>query len=136
MSTVNFVIVNPEISHAEFIKSAAEQFPAIAAEIFDEDYEGLIHLQVACLTRYANGCLDKNNLTEFERILRFVDYVLPKVDSRLDNALHVSFVEDLGLDEDTPVLRAAKQLLSGWQLDFYVAIRNWESDYVASQQKK
>jgi hypothetical protein len=129
MSTVNFVIVKPEISHADFVRLTAEKFPVIAEDIQDESYDSLIHLQVACLKRYANECLVANNLAEFERILRFVDYILPKVDGSLDNALHVSFVEDLLLDGDSPILQAAKKLLSPWQLEFYVAIRKWESEH-------
>jgi hypothetical protein len=73
MSTVNFVIVKPEISHADFVRLTAEKFPVIAEDIQDESYDSLIHLQVACLKRYANECLVANNLAEFERILRFVD---------------------------------------------------------------
>jgi len=79
-------------------------------------------MQVACLTRYANSCLAKDNLAEFERILCFVDYILPDVDDMLDNALHVSFVEMLDLDGDNPTRKAAIQLFSPWQLDFYVEI--------------
>jgi hypothetical protein len=86
------------------------------------NFDNLIHLQVACLTRYANACLAASNLTEFERILRFVDYAQPKVDDSLDNALHVSCIEMLDLDGDEPIKQVARQLLSPWQMKFYLAI--------------
>ncbi|MDJ0367094.1 hypothetical protein QMK33_18240 [Hymenobacter sp. H14-R3] len=127
ISDVNFIIVQPEISRQAFVQLVVEQFPVVAADILDEDWAGLIHLQVACLTRHANKCVASGDLPEFTRMLRFVDYVLPKVDSALDNALHVSFIEDLMLDGDAPLLQVARQLLSPKQLEFYVAIRNWET---------
>ena len=127
MSGVNFIIVRPEISHHAFVQLAVEQFPAIAADILSEDWAGLIHLQVACLTRYTNNCLANNDLQEFERIVHFIDYVLPKVGSDLDNALYISLIEGLELDGDAPLQQAARQLLSPHQLEFYVVIRNWEN---------
>jgi hypothetical protein len=124
MSDVNFTIVkpdNPEISHAEFVQAVIAHFPTVEADILDEEQDH-IYAQVACLTRYGNACIESNNLLELERILRFVDQVLPKVDSSLDNALHVSFIEMLYLDGEAPVRQAARALLSPWQLDFYLAI--------------
>ena len=128
MSDVNFIIVQPEISHQAFIQLVAEQFSVIATDVLDEDWNGLIHLQVACLTRYANNCLVNSNLQEFERIVRFVDHVLPRVDSTVDNALHVSLIEDLEIDGDAPLRQKARQLLSSQQLEFYVAVRNWRNE--------
>lgn len=120
MSDVNFIIAKPEVSQADFLRRATEHFPALADDMLDEGWAGLIHLQVACITRYANDCLANNNLGEFERMLRFVDQVQPKVDSHLDNALHVSFVEMLELDGDNSTKQAGLQLLSPWQLKCYL----------------
>lgn len=136
MSTVNFVIVKPEISHADFVHLTAEKFPAVAEDIQDEFYDDLIQLQVACLKRYVNECLAANNLAEFERILRFIDYVLPKVDGSLDNALHVSFIEGLLLDGDSLILQAAKKLLSPWQLEFYLEIVEFYAEIARQKQAK
>jgi hypothetical protein len=125
MSTVNFVIVKeepPEISQTRFVALVARLFPAVADDLLKEDDDGLPYMQVACLNRYANQCLANHDLIEFERILRFVDYVIPKVDYSLDTALHVSFIEMLALDGDTPTKQAARQLLSPWQLEFYLEI--------------
>jgi hypothetical protein len=131
MSGVNFIILPPEMSHAAFTQAAATEFPVIAEELLDEDYAGLIQLQVACLTRYANECLHKGNLPEFERLLRFIEQVLPKADSALDNALHVSFIEDLELDGEAAVTQAARQLLSTEHLQFYTEVQKWHSEGAA-----
>jgi hypothetical protein len=138
MSTVNFITVKsePEMSHAQFVSLTAETFPTVAEDILDEFWDGLIHLQVACLKRYANECLAASNLIEFERILRFVDYVLPKVDDSLDNALHVSFIEMLELDGDNPTRQAARQLLSPWQLEFYLEIVEFYKKVESHKQAK
>ena len=123
MSDANFIIVPAGMPHQAFIEAAAAEFPAIADDLLDKDWAGLIHLQVACLTRYANDCLTKGDLPEFERILRFVERTLPEAHSDLDNALHVSFIEDLELDGDAAITQAARQLLSAEHLHFYVEVQ-------------
>ena len=129
MSEVNFIIVKPEVSNAGFGAAVVEQFLAVAADILDEldEEEYNSHMQVACLTRYANTCIENGDLLELKRILRFVDEVLPKVDSSLDDALYVSFIEMLHLDGDAPVRKAARELLSPWQLKFYLAVVDFYS---------
>jgi hypothetical protein len=124
MNDVNFTIVKPRISNADFVSAVVERFPAIAADILDEE-EDYTHMQVACLTRYANTCIENDDLVKLEQILRFADEIIPNADSSLDNALHVSFIEMLYLDGDAPVRQEARKLLSPWQLDFYIAIQEW-----------
>lgn len=125
MSSVNFSIIKPEVSHAEFIQLMVEQFPAVAEDALDEEWTDLIHLQVGCLARYANECVSTNDLPEFNRILQFVDHLLPKVDSALDNALYVSFIENLHLDGSLPTRRAARALLPAHFREFYVGIQQF-----------
>ena len=126
MSDVNFIIIpSTGMPHQAFVEAAAAVFPAIADDILDKAWSRLIHLQVACLTRYANECLSKDNLFEFERMLRFIEQVLPKADSDLDNAIFVSFLEDLKLDGDAPATQAARQLLSEEHLHFYTEVQKW-----------
>jgi hypothetical protein len=64
--------------------------------------------------------------------------MLPEVHSDLDNALHVSFIEDLELDGDAPVIQAARQLLSAEHLQFYTEVQKWHGENAAwfSQQGK
>ncbi len=64
---MNFVIVKPRISQDEFIQCLIEQFPMLESELQDEDYQGLIYLQVACLTRYANNCLSVGRFDELKK---------------------------------------------------------------------
>jgi hypothetical protein len=108
---MNFVIVKPKISQEEFIQHLIELFPVLEYELKDEDYQGLIHLQVACLTRYANHCLSTGRLDELKRIFDFFQETVEKVDSATENALYVSFLEHLEMDMDNKHGEEAKQLL-------------------------
>lgn len=101
----------PELTQAAFLTSLVTQFPSLASEVFDEDYEGLIHLQVSCLTRYANACFATARLDELARVIRFFESTVERVDSSTENALYVSFLEHLELEGETEKARKAPQLL-------------------------
>ena len=60
---MNFKVVKPEITKDELLKLIAEQFPEIEEELFDEDYAGLIHLQIGLLANNANENIEKARLT-------------------------------------------------------------------------
>lgn len=122
---MHFNIVKSQLSTSEFIQLMAEQFPAIKDDVLDEDYDGLITLQVRFLANYANKCISTGRLDEVRRVLNFFEAVLPKVDIKVDNALHVSFLEHLDLDKDTDHAREATKLLSRELLSTYRELRNW-----------
>ena len=119
---MNFVIIRPEISQEEFLRHLIEQFPALKSEVEDDDYQGLIHLQVACLARYANTCVAAGKIDEVSRILDFYHQMVEKVDTSTENALYVSFLEHLELDADNNA-KEAKKLLKPKYLNIYQELR-------------
>ena len=125
MSSVNFVIVEPEISYPEFIGLLTQQFPVIADDVLDESYEDLPHLQVSFLAKYANHCLATNQLAEFGRTIHFFQQMVDKVDSLVENALYVSFLEYLEIGGQSEQCKLARSLLSPEQLETWVALQKF-----------
>ena len=113
----------PELTQAAFLTSLVAQFPSLTSEVFDEDYEGLIHLQVSCLTRYANACFTTARLDELARVIRFFESTVERVDSSTENALYVSFLEHLDFEGETKNARMARQLLSPHYEQIWQALR-------------
>ena len=92
---MNFVIVKPEITTDEFLKYLVEYFPKIREDVLDPSNEGLIHLQISELARYANDCTNAKEFNELKRTIDFFEVTIDKVDSITGNALYVSFLEHL-----------------------------------------
>lgn len=69
----------PDLTQAAFLTSLVTQFPALASDIFDEGYQGVIHLQVSCLACYANACFATARLDELARVIRFCETTVERV---------------------------------------------------------
>ena len=114
---MKFKIFKSEISKSEFLNLVVQHFP----EIKDEDYEGLIHLQVGCLARHTNKQLKIKRLDELRRVIDFFKEVVGKVDSDTENALFVSFLENLELEQ---LKKSEIRLLLGQiYYDYWVKLR-------------
>ncbi len=77
-------------------------FPETKDEVLDQDYLGLIHLQMARFANYANECFETKRFDEINKIFDFIEATVNKVDTEVENALYVSFLEYLdfkGLNE-------------------------------------
>lgn len=92
---MNFTITKANVTTEEFLSHLAECFPEIKEEVLDPEYEGLIHLQIAALARYANDCTDTKKFDELKRIINFFEVMVERVDPVTENALYVSFLEHL-----------------------------------------
>ncbi|HEK19298.1 DUF7674 family protein [Mucilaginibacter sp.] len=124
---MKFKIAKTQLSTPEFLQLLVEQFPAIKDDVLDEDYKGLITLQVKFFTKYANNCISTGRLDEVRRVFEFFEAVLPKIDSDLDNALHVTFLERLNLDDDNVNAREASKLLNPKHLLIFRELRKWSN---------
>ena len=99
---MNLKIVKPELSKAEFLTLLTETFPETREDVLDPDYDDLIHLQVGILANYANKCVEIKRFDELKKVFDFFEATEKKVDSDIENALYVSFLEHVdfeGLDE-------------------------------------
>ena len=113
----------PELTQTAFLTSLVAHFPSLASEVYDDDYEGLIHLQVGCLARHANACFATARLDELARVLLFFEATVERVDSLTENPLYVSFLEHLELEGETDNARRARQLLAPHYRQIWQALR-------------
>ena len=89
------------IGQSEFLDLLAAEFPEVAAEV-REAGQGLLHLEAAVFRGATERAMDTGQLWVAERHFRFVERVLSKAAPDVENALEVSYIEDLALGECTP----------------------------------
>lgn len=122
---MNFIIVRPNITQEEFLNRLTEVFPEISDEVLDEDYAGLIHLQIACLARYANQLIQHDRFDTLESVFRLFSDTVDEVDSLTENALYVSFLEHIEMEGASAKAREARALLPPKHLTVWKALRQW-----------
>ena len=78
-----------------FIGDLIKVFPDLKEEMLDEDYSFSITLQMGRLKRYIQKAIDENKSDIFDSMIMFFVENLPLVDSRLQNAIFISFLGKL-----------------------------------------
>ena len=97
------------VDRNQFLALLASQFPDVVAQI-RSDESGLLHCEVGALRRSTEEAIDSGQLWTAEKHFRFVENLLTQANPELQNALEVSYLEDLGLGECTPArYRAIKE---------------------------
>lgn len=100
------------IGHSEFLELLGAEFPEIAAEVREEG-DGLLHLEMAAFLKATERAMDAGRLWAAELHFRFVERVRSQAAPDVENALAVSYIEDLALGECTPQrYRAVKERMS------------------------
>jgi hypothetical protein len=89
------------IGHSEFLDLLATEFPEVAAEVREQG-DGLLHLEAAAFRLATERAMDAGQLWAAERHFRFVARVLSEAAPDVENALAISYIEDLALGECTP----------------------------------
>jgi hypothetical protein len=84
----------------EFMARLTREFPDVVAGI-DSCSSGLLHCEVAAFRRATEKAMDTGHLWAAERHFRLVQELLAVAGSELENALEVSYLEDLALGEWT-----------------------------------
>ncbi len=88
------------VKRDQFIKALAEQFPEAYALI--NQYErGLLHCEVGAFRLFIEQKMDEGALWYCEKAFRFIEQCLGQADSELQNAIEVSFIEDLAFGKQT-----------------------------------
>lgn len=84
-----------------FMKTLSERFPVVHSAI-DEIDDGLLHCEVAVLRRSAEKAMDEGHLWKAEQFFRFIEEILPGADEALENAVEISFIEDVAKHSAKP----------------------------------
>ena len=90
------------IGYREFLDLLEAELPDVAEEIRAEGYN-LPHLDTATFRRATEWAMDAGQFWAAEQHFRFVERVLSDAAPDVDNALGVSYIEDLALGECTPM---------------------------------
>lgn len=99
------------IDHDRFLVLLTERFPEIATTI-DDCFKGLLHLEMAALARATQTAIDNQDRDTVRRHFRFIDEVLPQATSDVENAIHVSYLENLRFEGRKAGPTKARQLLT------------------------
>jgi len=89
-----------KLSERAFLEQLVSAFPQIKEEVYDEDSDGLISLQVGCLTRYTIKAINDNKVSTALKCFRFVEQMLDKVNSNIESALVISLIGHLKFDKN------------------------------------
>ena len=108
---VDFIRPQGLSDQRSFEQQLAARFPAIAAEMGDHE-RGLLHLEMAVLARATcraieNGCAD-----EVRAHFSFVDELFSNAAPALENAVSVSYLENVFIRPEDRRYRSARTLLS------------------------
>jgi hypothetical protein len=93
----------------EFLAELAAEFPEVVSQI-RPDESGLLHCEVAAFLRATESAMDAGLFWTAERHFQFVQRVLLDACPDLQNAIEVSYLEDLAFGELTAArYRAVKE---------------------------
>ncbi|MGN8072816.1 hypothetical protein [Mucilaginibacter sp. SG564] len=87
--------MSDKISEKEFVNLLVNKFPEISEEVLDEDYEGLLTLQVSCFKRFTQESINNNDLQRVSLSFDFVNQMIDKVVQKVENALYISYLGHL-----------------------------------------
>jgi hypothetical protein len=100
-----------QIDHERFIARLAERFPEVAAAI-DDCSEGLLHLEMATFARATQAAIDAQDRETVRRHFQFIDEVFRQAAPEVENAVNVSYLENLRFDGRKAGPTRARELLT------------------------
>jgi hypothetical protein len=103
--------VTKRINHERFIALLTERFPNVAAEI-DDCSQGLLHLEMATVARATQKAIDSQDRETVQLHFCFMDEVLCAAAPDVENAVHVSYLENLRFEGRKAGPTKARELLS------------------------
>ena len=97
--------------HGRFITLLTERFPNVAAGI-DDCSQGLLHLEMATLARATQSAIDDQEKATVQAHFEFIDEILPEATPDLENAIYVSYLENLRFEGRKAAPTRARELLT------------------------
>lgn len=82
-------------SDEEFIQDLVGLFPEIKDEIQDEDYAGLVTLQIGCFRHFTQEAINSNNLEIVLKCYNFVESNIGRVGHKIESVLYISYLGKL-----------------------------------------
>ena len=88
------------IDRRDLLDLILAEFPDVAVELKNSG-EGLLHIEVAMFRQATERAIDAGQFWTAEKHFRFVDRILQNASPDVDNALRISYLEDLALGDCT-----------------------------------
>ena len=105
------VIVKSELAgRSEFIDGVESLFPESFAELHNLEDE-LLHLDMASFARTTVSAIESGNVNLFKAHFNFISELFSKAHPDLENAIYVSYLENVLLDQSNPKVLNARELL-------------------------
>ena len=99
------------IDGKEAVRRIERELPDLSAELHDDTWDGLLHLQIAVLCRRTQVAIDEGDRPLLLLICRLVVELLDSGGAEVVNALHVSFLEHLNLEDGKQRRRWAREAM-------------------------
>jgi hypothetical protein len=119
----SFITVNDGLTTDQFLILYSEEFPNLESEIYDEGCRDLIYVQIGLLSNYINECIKEGALKEVLRAFIFFERMVNRVNTEVENALYVSFLEHIKMEGDSDTAVASRKLLNPKYLEIWSALR-------------
>jgi len=108
----DIVVKTGLIDHAAFERLLISFLPDVAAEIDDED-RSLLHMEMSALARASCRAIENGDENSIRRHFEFIDSVLSNAAPDVENAVHVSYLENVFLGEKRAAFLRARSSLPG-----------------------
>jgi len=102
--------MSEQIDRDRFVALLAERFPNVAAAINDCS-QGLLHLEMATLARATQAAIDDQDHDTVRRHFHFIDEIFQQAASDVENAVNVSYLENLRFGGCKAAPTKARELL-------------------------
>jgi hypothetical protein len=100
-----------KVDHSRFIALLTESFPHVVADI-DDCAKGLLHLEMGSFARATQAAIDGQEVETVRRHFQFIDDVFRNAASDVENAVYVSYLENIRFDARKFGLTNPRELLS------------------------
>lgn len=101
----------PLLKRADFVKQVTLYLPEVAARIEESDF-GVVHLEVGAMKLATRDAIDNRDFATARRHLLLISEIFDRADAELYNAICVSFLEDLFLEQTGTAYAEARCMLS------------------------
>ena len=116
------IVENPDRSdEVKFLTKALIMFPFLADDFVE--YEGLLHPQMGAFSLLVQDAIERGDLIFVQRCFSFQEETLKNAKFNLQNAICVSFLENLNFDNPRGV--EARQLLPDLLLEMLIDLEEY-----------
>jgi hypothetical protein len=101
----------PLVKRADFMKQITLFLPEVAARIEESDF-GVLHLEMGAMKLATRDAIGNRDFSKVRRYLFLIAELFDRADAELYDAIRISYLEGLFLDEHSNVFMEARSMLS------------------------